>query len=517
VRARSRWTAAGVFGAASLALAPAQADTPLNSGIRIDQLQPASPESAFFRSEGPHNPAAEGVEFAAGLTLEYGKGVLKDQVFNADGTHSTNNLVEHVVLGRVAGSVTPLHWLAFDLSLPFSLYEAGTEQGAVGGKSLAAGKGPGVGDLRMGVHFRPIDHNAFGLILGGRVWAPFGTQPAYLSDGTVRAEIDLGVAGDVGRFLYGCTVNVAPGIFAKRAGDRFATSCAGYVKLGEIVTLGLEPAFEVATIPRISLSPMSPAGNATSVIFEPLGGVRFKVGGFRLGVAAGPGFGGGVGAAEVRALFNAAYVGLGRPPKPQVVGPPDRDLDKIPDSEDACPDEAGPPSKNPKLNGCPKHDRDGDGIADEEDACPDRPGIPYSDPKGNGCPDSDNDGLPDPVDQCVNEPGAPPVGCPKYAHLALGRFTIEPPIDFYGGEKLPTQAKSALEEVAATLRANPKVDKTTFVVGTKGLKGGSVSEKRAQEILRILSAMSLDPARYEVVLRDDVKGGAVQVKIGGKE
>ncbi len=149
-----------------------------------------------------------------------------------------------------------------------------------------------------------------------------------------------------------------------------------------------------------------------------------------------------MGSAEIRALLNVAYVGLGKPPKPPVVGPPDRDLDKIPDSEDACPDEAGPPSKNPKLNGCPAHDRDGDGIDDDDDFCPDRAGIPYPDPKANGCPDSDNDGLPDPVDQCVNEPGPAPSGCPKYAHLALGAFKVDPPIDFGvgGGEKLPAQA-----------------------------------------------------------------------------
>ena len=38
----------------------------------------ASPESAFFRAEGPHAPFAEGVEFAAGVTFEYGRGLLRE-------------------------------------------------------------------------------------------------------------------------------------------------------------------------------------------------------------------------------------------------------------------------------------------------------------------------------------------------------------------------------------------------------------------------------------------------------
>ena len=43
--------------------------------------------------------------------------------------------------------------------------------------------------------------------------------------------------------------------------------------------------------------------------------------------------------------------------------------------DDACPDEAGPSSRDKALNGCPAHDRDGDGIRDDEDFCPDRPGV----------------------------------------------------------------------------------------------------------------------------------------------
>jgi hypothetical protein len=491
----------------------------LTDGARMDVLQPASPESVFFRAEGPHKPFSGGVEFAAGATFEYGKGLVKETRVFVDGSKQTvANLVEHAVLARVGGSITPLHWLSFDLSLPFALFEKGDAPTALGSDKPKAAKAPGLGDLRIGVHFRPIDTPSFGLILGGRFWAPFGTPESYLSDHRLRGEVDLGVAGESSRLLWGCTVSVAPTFFARRSGDRMGTSCALHVALGDSVSLGIEPTFALVT--HTDSYPFAAAGSdlkndgkaSLGVLVEPLGAFRLRLAnGFRLGVAAGPGFGGGMGNAEVRALLNLAYVGLGKPPKPVPQGPPDRDLDKIPDSEDACPDEAGPPSRDPKTNGCPAHDRDGDGIRDEEDYCPDRPGVPHPDPKANGCPDSDNDGLPDPIDQCVNEPGPGPSGCPKHARLATGAFKIDPGIDFVG-DKLNATSRASFEEVAATMRANPKIAQISIALGTKGVRPG-VSDKRAQDILGVLRAANLDANRFEVVLRDDLKGGVVQVKI----
>jgi hypothetical protein len=368
-----------------------------------------------------------------------------------------------------------------------------------------------VGDLRIGVHFRPIDKQQLGLIVGGRVWAPFGTQATYLSDGTFRGELDVGVAGEFERALYGCTVNLSPGVFIHRPGDRFAAECAGYYKINAMAAVGLEPTIELVTQSKIGLGGTANT-TAIGVIFEPLIAARLRFGGFRVGVGLGPGLGSGMGAADVRLLINGAYVGLGKPPKTAPVGPPDRDLDKIPDDVDACPDEAGLPNKDPKRNGCPTHDRDGDGIPDEDDFCPDRPGIPYPDPKANGCPDTDNDGLPDPIDPCVNEPGPPPTGCPKYARLGPNGFTITPPIAFGTREKLSEANRAALQEIAATLRANPKIEQVSISVGTKGAKAAT-SDKRAREILLALGAANLDSTRYEVVLREDLRAGLVEVRL----
>jgi len=81
----------------------------------------------------------------------------------------------------------------------------------------------------------------------------------------------------------------------------------------------------------------------------------------------------------------------------------DRDGDGISDSDDRCPDVAGPSA----TNGCP--DRDGDGIADSSDVCPDDKGPRAT----HGCPDRDRDGMIDKADRCPDKPGSREYrGCP---------------------------------------------------------------------------------------------------------
>src|SRR5262245_9713388 len=65
----------------------------------------------------------------------------------------------------------------------------------------------------------------------------------------------------------------------------------------------------------------------------------------------------------------------------------------------------------PSVSAQQRDDRDGDGIPNTEDLCPDRAG-----PGSNGgcpLPDQDGDGLPDDVDHCPNAGGpASNFGCP---------------------------------------------------------------------------------------------------------
>ncbi|MEG9326597.1 thrombospondin type 3 repeat-containing protein [Salinimicrobium catena] len=95
--------------------------------------------------------------------------------------------------------------------------------------------------------------------------------------------------------------------------------------------------------------------------------------------------------------------------------PEDSDNDGVIDSEDDCPNEAGPASNN----GCPVEDQDSDndGVVDSIDECPDTEvGVEVDEV---GCPveegDEDNDGVVDSIDECPGtESGVEvdEVGCP---------------------------------------------------------------------------------------------------------
>jgi hypothetical protein len=232
-------------------------------------------------------------------------------------------------------------------------------------------------------------------------------------------------------------------------------------------------------------------------------------------LSGGPGFGGAPGTASVRAALSVAYTAV-QEPVIEAPPPPDSDLDGIPDAYDACPQEAGPEDRR----GCPAElDLDGDGIV-KGDACPNEPGPPSDNPKANGCPDSDNDHYPDPIDPCPHEPGSKTGGCPKFARLVgLGTsgavsFKITPPIRFNrGSAELPPDAVATVKEIVATMRANPKLQQVSFGVGAKRA-GQDITDKRAGAILKILAEdQDFDSNRYEVVLAEDLESGAVSVRL----
>ena len=77
---------------------------------------------------------------------------------------------------------------------------------------------------------------------------------------------------------------------------------------------------------------------------------------------------------------------------------------------------------------------------------------------------------------------------------------------------LTAEGRSALEEIAATMRANPKIEQVSISLGTKGVKA-DLSDKRAQQIIIMLRTGNLDSERYEVVLQDDLKAGAVLIRL----
>jgi outer membrane protein OmpA-like peptidoglycan-associated protein len=95
-------------------------------------------------------------------------------------------------------------------------------------------------------------------------------------------------------------------------------------------------------------------------------------------------------------------------PQPEGVAAPgrnDRDSDGIPDSVDACAEEAEDKDDFQDEDGCADADNDGDGIADADDACSNEPEDRDGFQDSDGCPerDNENDGVPDAADKCPNE------------------------------------------------------------------------------------------------------------------
>lgn len=487
---------------------------PPTEGVRIDQLQPASPGSPFLRAEGPHETLERGVEYAVGVTADYAQGLVHaSEVDTAGNETELPDPVEKALLLHVGGSILPAHWFQIDVSVPVGVMVDGAlgpdQTVRVARDEIRGASAPGVGDLRVGLHFRPLDRKPFGILFGGRFWASFGSEDAYLSDKQFRGEVDLGFAGDVSRVLYGCTFSASPGLFLERNGDRGAAACALHVRVADFLSFGVEPT--VATFIRLDRNDEV----SRAWLIEPLGAARLTFGGFEVGLGAGPGFGGAPGTPELRGVLSLGYSGGGRPEGATPAGadgkPLDRDLDHIEDDKDACPTEAGPDSNDAALRGCPALDRDADGVRDDEDWCPQRGGVKHADPKANGCPDSDNDDLPDPIDTCPTEPGKVPTGCPQRARLTRDGFRVDPPIVFVDGELTP-ESVEAFAEVAATIRANPKLEMLSVGIGTKGSKP-ELADKRARAIMLVLRSQSLDTNRYEVVLKEELPAGVVLVRV----
>lgn len=512
----------GIGGAGSAIAAPKNA--PATAGVRLDQLQPASPESPFLRALGPHERGINTIEFAFGAHFDYGLNAVKAVSVDTAGAEKTEaNPVQNALLAHVGGSITPLPWLTVDLALPVALFVGGdvTKSFNRYDVQFPSPAAFGIGDLRAGIHFRPIDRKTLTFAVGARFWAPMGTDAAFMSDHSIRAELDFAVAAERNALRYGCTASISPLMFLGHIdgfphdGDRAALACAGQYRLSPKFWLGFEPTIAVFNQEQTPLgSNATDRPSSIDLMIEPLVSARVVLGSIQIGASAGPGFGWAAGAPLFRGVLSVAYVGGGRPKAPPPKGPSDRDLDKILDKDDACPDEAGPDNKDPAKRGCPAADKDGDGIPDETDACPDTTGVKHESELANGCPDIDNDLIPEPADTCPNEPGVPPYGCPKYARLAGESFTIKPPIKFQSptSDKLTSEAQAAIEEMAATMRANPKIEQVSISLGTKGVNS-DISDRRAQAIIFVLRSGSLDSNRYEVVLRDDLKAGTVEARI----
>ena len=522
------------------------AGTARAQGFALDRFDPSERGSEWFANEsldfrGKARPAA-------GFVFEGQYRPLA--IYNGDGSLRTEIVRNSIVLHPGASFVF-FERVRLGLNLPIALYQDGTA-GTLQGRTYPPPGSPSVGDLRIGIDGRIVgDYDRpFRLALGARLFVPSGTPGDYDSDGRVRFEPRLMVAGDVDAFVYSARFGFQ---YRDRSGNFADGKIGSEVNFGAAVGLRIlskRLIFGPEIFGSTVVSESDAAFSLRSTPLELIGGVHYTLptaaGDIRFGGGAGGGLTRAFGAPVVRYLFDIEWAlsartdrdadGVwdhedacpGEPgiktsdpktngcpekqestPEPKPLPPPpppDKDSDGIMDAEDACVDLPGVHSDDPKKNGCPP-DKDGDGVYDSDDACPDVPGMPSPEKRFNGCsPDMDNDGIMNSLDACPDVPGKPDPdpkknGCPK-AFVSGGVIKILDQVKFKtaSAEILPGKdSQEVLDAVLKVLKDHPEI-KQVRVEGHTDNKGGAdynrtLSGARAQSVVKWMTAHGIDKSR----------------------
>jgi OmpA-OmpF porin, OOP family len=376
--------------AASAAAQPAAQDP-----IALQRFEPAPAGDRFFGVPSP---------FAAGdpdLHLMLLGDYAHNPLVLSQGDEETS-IVEHQLIAHLNATLALWNRLHVNIDVPVALLQSGESPTVVGGSTFTSPSGAEFGDLRAGLRLRLVGeyHDPFQLGLGGYIWFPTAGDGGFLGNGSVRGQPQLLLGGRIADRV----------VWSLAGGPEFRDDGSyANVAQGRMLTWGAGIGFLLGDLRRVQIGPELLGTvsledvNARTTNLEGLLGLKWRfVQDMELGAAVGPGFTSGVGTPDVRAVFSLAYT----PEQPKPTS--DRDNDGILDGVDACPDEKGVPSDDPKKNGCPPPvDTDKDGIFDDVDACPKEPGVADPDPKKNGCPvrDRDKDGILDGVDACPDEKG----------------------------------------------------------------------------------------------------------------
>jgi OOP family OmpA-OmpF porin len=464
-----------------------------------------------------------------GVIGDYG---FKPLVFYDEDGNEVEALVEHQLFLHVGASMALWQRLRLGVNLPVAAVVEGNP-GNIGTQSYGLAEGGDLGDLRLSLDLRLFGkyRGPISMALGASVWVPTGSPESYTGDGTVRISPHVNVAGQLGKFAYGLKLG-----FNVRSEDGDIAGATLGNELFGALSLGARAAGGKLLIgPEVWVSTVVENGAFAerSTPFEGVLSAHYCVAEvMRIGAAVGPGFTRGMGTPRVRALFSLEWAPCAekKPPQdrdhdgildpvdacPDEFGVPsddprkngcpirDRDHDTILDPDDACPDEPGVASLDPAKHGCPLRDRDKDNILDENDACPDLPGLASSDPEKNGCPDSDSDGIVDPKDACPNAAGPPNEdpeknGCPP-ARIEQGQIRILEQVKFKtDSAEILGESNYILDAVFDILQGHPEITRISVEGHTdsvgKAAYNKRLSEKRAASVVKWLLAAGVAPTR----------------------
>ncbi|QDE71111.1 cell envelope biogenesis protein OmpA [Myxococcus xanthus] len=395
------------------------------------------------------------------LMAGYERGILL--LKGSDGQE--RSILDYRVSGWLAGAWSPVDNLELSARLPVIIHQGGSGADSLVG--ISAPDAFGLGTPELGARYallRREDGAPVFLSLGLDVGTPGGTAGAFgRQQGWAGLQVAprVAVSRELGPVVLGASAGVRIRSTENEPGRDFGTE----LEQGVVVsTRGKGLRGEIALQAAESLV-------ESDFALELLGGVRLPVGGgFEAFAIAGHGFTDIPGTPSIRAAAGIAWAHQpparedvcrsGRSHTPEQCPALDDDGDTVPNGQDRCPLEAGPPEND----GCPDTDSDGDGVVDREDACPNEAGSA----ENKGCPDtdSDGDGVVDREDACPNEAGvAAHRGCPEPkpepapqapATEAPTRLPTEHHVQFPVGQStLSDEERRNLDAVADYLKANP--------------------------------------------------------------
>lgn len=287
--------------------------------------------------------------------------------------------------------------LALGLDLPFALYQNGDAAPGAGSSDLPAQALGDLGVIAKVTLVKPTggDLGGFALALHERFTLPTGSESSYLGEGFITSETRL-----LAEYrLLGIGLHATSG-FKYRQAETFTyvVSNGDGVDTPSETTFGSELPFGVGLSFKPQAFGVDPEGRLTGFIewhgALPLFPVhpfesklpsrsalalsaRYQLGSdlsLLAGIEARLGYG--IANAPFRAVLS-----IGWAPRNH-----DVDNDGVPDDVDQCRELPEDTDGFQDDDGCPEGDNDDDGVPDEEDACPNQAGPESDDPKTNGCP-----------------------------------------------------------------------------------------------------------------------------------
>ncbi|MBL0693944.1 OmpA family protein [Comamonas sp. JC664] len=413
------------------------------------------------------------------LMANYERGILL--LKGSDGPE--RSIIDYRVAGWLAGAWSPTDRLELSARLPVILHQGGSGADSLVG--ISAPRSFGLGTPELGARYallRREEGAPVFLSLGLDVGTPGGTASAFgRQQGWAGLQVAprVAVSRELGPIVLGASAGVRIRSTENEPGRDFGTE----LEQGIVVsTRGKGLRAEVALQAAESLV-------ERDIALELLGGVRMPFGGgFEAFGILGHGFTDIPGTPSIRAAAGIAWAPetatqqdvcrSGRSPTPEQCPANDDDGDTVPNGQDRCPLEAGPPEND----GCPDTDSDGDGVVDREDACPNEAGVAAH----RGCPEPKPEPKPEPVTQ------APPPEAPS-------RLPTEHHVQFPVGQStLSDSERRNLDAVADYLKANPRVslriEGHTDNTGPEELNR-TLSQERADAVRQYLIQQGIESSR----------------------